>query len=258
MSGTDKVVGILTGVSYISGIDYYKGINEEFGRLVGTGTGLMPRNPTMVMASVNCDEYARLLIDKQWDAVKAYLLKGVDMVVSAGADVIGLASNTAHISADVVEKKYPKVPLVHIADCTAARIRDRLEPAEGRYLVGLVGTEPTMRERYLKDRLARHGVDTLVPESDAALTRIFEAIMKELGAGVFSAETRAFFREEILKLRERGAKGVILGCTEIELLIQQEHLPDDFVVFPSAAIHIETLAAVAAGKVAPGALLPSA
>eukprot|EP01060_Flectonema_neradi_P013309 TRINITY_DN20068_c0_g1_i1.p1 TRINITY_DN20068_c0_g1~~TRINITY_DN20068_c0_g1_i1.p1 ORF type:complete len:252 (+),score=51.96 TRINITY_DN20068_c0_g1_i1:61-816(+) len=245
-----KVIGILSGVSYVSGVDYYKGINEEFGSLVGTGTGLMPKNPLMTMVSVDCDAYARLLCDKKWEAVAKYLMVGIDKLVASGIDCIGLASNTAHICYPFVKEKYPDVDILHIADCTARAIK-----SHGITTVGLLGTEPTMRERYLKDRLSLHGITAIVPESDESLTKIFNFIMKELGANVFLDSTRDFFVSEALKLQDRGCKGLILGCTEIELLIKQEHVPE-LKVFPSAELHIKSLASIAADKASVSDFLP--
>eukprot|EP00755_Sulcionema_specki_P019497 Sspe_Gene.69628::Locus_41053_Transcript_1_1_Confidence_1.000_Length_1675::g.69628::m.69628/K01779/racD; aspartate racemase len=99
------VMGILSGVSYVSGIDYYKGVNEEYGKLVGSGTGLMPRNPLMMMVSVDCDSYAKLLTEKRWEEVRDHLMVGVDKLVAAGVDFLVLASNTAHISVPRIEAK---------------------------------------------------------------------------------------------------------------------------------------------------------
>eukprot|EP01059_Diplonema_ambulator_P007027 TRINITY_DN16567_c0_g1_i1.p1 TRINITY_DN16567_c0_g1~~TRINITY_DN16567_c0_g1_i1.p1 ORF type:complete len:249 (+),score=99.68 TRINITY_DN16567_c0_g1_i1:759-1505(+) len=245
-----KVAGILSGVSYVSGIDYYKGINEQYGELVGSGTGLMPRNPLMIMVSVECDAYAKYLCDKEWGKAQEHLLQGVAMLVKAGVDFIGLASNTAHICSGLVRERYPDVPLVHIADTTAAAIKKA-----GLSKVGLLGTEPTMRESYLKDQLAKHGIEVMVPDDDEVLSQIFQYIMKELGVNVFKDSTRAYFVEAARGLQARGAQGIILGCTEIELLIQQKHIPD-FPVFPSAELHIAALAKVAAGQAQPSEYEP--
>ena len=246
-----KVVGILSGVSYVSGIDYYKGISEQFGTIVGSGTGLMPKNPLMMMVSIDCDAYARLLCDKKWEEVAKYLMSGVDKLIASGIDCIGLASNTAHICYPFIKEKYPDVDVLHIADCTARAIK-----SQGITTVGLLGTEPTMRENYLKDRLALHGITTIVPSTDEALSKIFEFIMKELGANIFKESTREFFVAEARKLQSNGCCGLILGCTEIELLIKQENLPD-FPVFPSAELHINGLAKIAANTAQVSDFLPT-
>ena len=100
--------------------------------------------------------------------------------------------------------------------------------------------------RYLKDRLALHGIETLTPESDDDLRQIFNLIVTELSLNVFTDETRAFFASQVRKLMERGASGVILGCTEIELLELQQELPE-VLLFRSAELHIQAGARIAAG-----------
>ena len=184
-------LGLLTGVSYQSGLDYYKQINEKFMALVPKGK-LMPPNPTLLMVSVDCDEYAALLVNKEWDAVAKYLSHGVARLVKAEADCLVICSNTAHIAVPLVRELHPDLPVLHIADTTAKAIRDR-----GLTRVGLLGTEPTMREEYLKAQLRKHGVECVVPESDADLSQIFQFIMDELGFGVLKESTRAFFVAQV-------------------------------------------------------------
>ena len=245
------VVGILSGISYISGIDYYKGINDKVTQLVPK-KHLMPPNPLMVLVSVDCDEYARRLVAKDWEGVSKYLASSVERLVAAGADFLVIASNTGHICCPTLARLYPSLPVLHIADCTARAIK-----AQGFSTVGLLGTEPTMRESYLKDRLAAHGLAVLVPERDEDLKQIFQHIVHELGFNVFKDETRAFFAAQVRALAARGAQGVILGCTEIELLIQQEHV-SEVPLYQSAALHIEAVAQVLAGQAGPRDFAPAA
>ena len=235
------VLGLLTGISYVSGVDYYRGISERFGVLLGGKGKLMPRNPLLSLVSVDCDEYAYALTQERWDDVYAHLLSGVDMLVASGIDVLVIVSNTGHMCLPVVAAKHPSLRVLHIADCTARAIT-----ARGFTKVGLLGTEPTMRRRYLKDRLALHGVETLVPERDEDLRQIFTYIMKELGQNVFADSTRAFFADQVAKLVSAGCQGVILGCTEIELLELADVCPG-VPLFRSAELHIEACARVAAG-----------
>ena len=138
------VVGILTGVSYVSGVDYYKNVNEQFGKLVGIRHVIKP-NPLMVLVSVDCDVYAKLLCERDFAAVYAHLARGVDRLVAGGADFLVIASNTAHMALPAVRARHPALPVLHIADATAREIA-----ARGLARVGLLGTEPTMREDYLK------------------------------------------------------------------------------------------------------------
>ena len=234
-------LGLLTGVSYQSGLDYYKNINEQYMELMPKGK-LMSPNPSLAMVSVDCDEYASLLVAEEWDAVSQYLSRGVERLVKAEPDCcLVICSNTAHLAVPLVRQLNPTLPILHIADVTAQAIK-----AKGLRRVGLLGTEPTMREDYLKAQLARHGVECIVPESDADLQQIFQFIMEELGFGEFKESTRAFFAAQVRALHARGAEGVVLGCSEIELLLRQQDTPD-VPLFPSAQLHIAAAARVAAG-----------
>ena len=159
-------LGLLTGVSYQSGLDYYKNINEQYMQLVPKGR-LMPPNPRLTMVSLDCDEYASMLVTKEWDAVAQYLCRGVDQLVKAEPDCcLVICSNTAHLAVPLIRQLHPTLPVLHIADATARAIK-----AQGLSRVGLLGTEPTMRESYLKVQLLKHGIECIVPESDADLKR---------------------------------------------------------------------------------------
>ena len=245
-------LGLLTGVSYQSGLDYYKNINERYMKLVPKGK-LMPPNPLLLMVSVDCDEYAAMLaIDKDWDGVARYIAKGVDRLVLAGAGCLVICSNTAHLAVPLVRELHPSLPVLHIADTTAKAIKER-----GLTRIGLLGTEPTMREEYLKLQLRKHGLEIITPDEDADLKQIFQFIMDELGFGEFKESTRAFFVEQVHKLAARGAEGVVMGCTEIELLLRQQDTPQ-VPLFASAELHIEAAARVAAGLSTPHDYMPAA
>jgi aspartate racemase len=244
------VVGILSGISCVSGVDYYSGISLKYGEHLGKGH-LMNPNPLLCMVSVDCDEYAKMLTEENWEGVREHLACGVGKLEAAGVDFLCIASNTGHISVPTVRARWPELPILHIADCTARAILGR-----GMSTVGLLGTEPTMREDYLKDQLALHGLSTIVPDSDDDLKQIFVFIMEELGFNVFKDPTRAFFVDQIQKLAARGAEGVILGCTEIELLELQPHVPE-IPLFRSAELHIAAAARVCAGLDGVGDYSPS-
>jgi aspartate racemase len=246
---TSPTLGILTGISYVSGLDYYKGINEIV--MAGRPKGhLMAPNPAIVMVSVDCDLYAHYLTLKDFEAVDEHLLAGVRKLVAAGCDLLVIASNTGHICVPVVEVQFPKLKILHIADCCAYQMKK-----QGFTKVGLVGTKPTMEEDYLKSRLARHGITTLVPEAEQTREEIYEIITQELSYNVFRDESRARMVNVIRELEAQGVEACILGCTEIELLVQQEHLPT-LPLIPSAAIHIQSAAGILLGKVALEAYTP--
>jgi aspartate racemase len=242
-------MGILTGISYVSGLDYYKGVNEEYAKIVGK-KHLMPPNPLLIMVSVDCDIYAKHLVANEWAAVYQHLLAGVSRLVGAGCDYLVIASNTGHMCVPTVRSAFPKLRILHIADCTAAAIKKK-----GLKKIGLLGTEPTMRESYLKDQLAKHGLEIIAPDKDEDLTQIFKFIMDELGFNIFKPTTLEFFKAQVRKLQARGCEGVILGCTEIELLIKQKDTPD-VPLFASAELHISVAAEVQAGETTVEDIMP--
>ena len=246
---TLPALGILTGISYISGLDYYRGINERFCADMPQGHLMVP-NPPIVMASVDCDEYVHYLTLGAFDKVAEHILHGVRKLVAAGCDLLVIASNTGHISVPAIEQEFPALRILHIADCFAFRLKQR-----GISNVGLIGTKPTMEEDYLKARLSLHGITTVVPAEEKIQEEIYEIICQELSFNIFNDESRARMVESILGLKARGAEACILGCTEIELLVKQEHV-SDLALFPSAAIHIEIAANVLLEKIALEDVLP--
>lgn len=236
----EQWMGLLTGISYQSGIDYYSNINMKYTQMMPLKHCMQP-NPKMILASIDCDPYAKACLDQQYEKVIQLLLQGVNRLVAAGADWLVLCSNTAHISVPSIQEAHPKLPILHIGDTTSYAVK-----AAGFTKVGLLGTAPTMRESYLKDQLAKHGIETLVPETEAELDQIFEAIVNELSFAKFEDSTRQFFLDQIDKLVSRGCSGVILGCTEIELLVNENHT--GVPLFKTAELHIDAAAKIAAGK----------
>ena len=230
----------------VSGMDYYKGINESYANLMTSTNSdkeIRP-NPLILMASIDCSAYAAMLCAEpiDVDGVSKHICEGVEMLVRGGVSFVVLASNTAHISVPMIRQMFPELPVLHIADPTASAIR-----AVGASCVGLLGTEPTMLHDYLKNQLAKHGVMVLVPDSKTESAQIFQYIVEELSCNIFNASTRHFFIEQIRALAARGAQGVILGCTEIELLVAQADVPE-VPLFCSAQLHIEAATQIAAGR----------
>jgi len=184
-------LGLLTGISYQSGVDYYSKINGKFHALVEKKYVIKP-NPNITMVSVDCDEYCKFLDAAQWDTAVGFLMKGVDKIMAAGCDVMGIVSNTGHLAYDAISRKYPDVSVVHIADCTAAAIK-----AKGLSKIALLGTKATMTQSYLISRFAAHGIECLVPEAEEDLDRIFNCIKYELGFGVMTNESRNYFLQQV-------------------------------------------------------------
>lgn len=243
-------LGILTGISYVSGVDYYRGIHERV--LAATPVRhLMPPNPPMTLVSIDCDTYAHHLTEHEFERVHRHLLDGVDKLVATGCDLLVIASNTGHICVPAVEAAHPGLDILHIADCSAHKLR-RL----GVTTVGLVGTQPTMEQPYLKERLARHGITTITPNDPDARSEIYRIIYEELSLNEFVPASRDRIVAEIRTLADRGAAACILGCTEIELLVQQKHIPE-LPIIPSAETHIDVIADVLLGNAQLADVLPT-
>ncbi|GAA1975722.1 aspartate/glutamate racemase family protein [Nocardioides panacihumi] len=218
-----RKVGLLGGMSWESSALYYKLVNEGVRDRLG---GL--HSAACVMASVDFAAIERLQVSGEWTQAGELLAAEARGLVAAGAECIVLCTNTMHkVAADI--ESAVEVPLLHLVDVTAAAVREA-----GLSRVALLGTRFTMEEPFYRDRMAQNGVETLVP--DAAERAIVNAVIyDELVIGVIRQDSRDRFRAIIERLAEAGADGVILGCTEIELLVSPQDSPVR--VFASTALH---------------------
>ena len=226
-----RTIGLIGGMSWESSALYYRLLNEGVARELG---GL--HSARCILASVDFAEVERLQVAGDWDAAGVMLAEVARGLQAAGADLPVLCTNTMHKVAPAIEAAVG-IPLLHLADCTAAAVR-----AAGMDTVGLLGTAFTMEQAFYRDRLAGHGLTVLVPDADdrAAVHRI---IYDELCLGVVEPASRRRYRDVIERFAGAGAQGVILGCTEIELLIDagDSVLP----VFPTTRLHAEAAVAAA-------------
>ena len=165
----------------------------------------------------------------------ALILDAAERVIRAGADFLVIASNTCHMCIPAIRRLHPYFPILHIADCCAMELK-----RNGIKCVGLVGTAHTMKGDYIVSRLKAHGLKVVVPISDEVHQEMERIIEKELSFNKFEEKSRKFFVDTIRNdlVAKQGAEGVILGCTEIELLVKQKHLPE-VPVFNSAQLHID-------------------
>lgn len=220
-----RTIGMLGGMSWESTAEYYRLANQLVRERLG---GV--HSARVVLDSLDFADVEVLQADGRWDEAGALLADRARAVVAAGADVVVLCTNTMHLVIEDVEQAVD-VPVLHIADAAAARIR-----SAGLDRVGLLGTAFTMEQDFYRDRLAGHGLEVLVPEADDR-TLVHRVIYEELVRGVVSETSRAAYRDVIARLVERGAQGVVLGCTEIELLVGDADSPVP--VFPTTRIHVE-------------------
>lgn len=223
-----RTLGLLGGMSWESTLPYYRLLNERVRERLG---GL--HSAKLLLYSVDFAEIETLQHRGEWEVAGALLADAAVRLQDAGAQALLICTNTMHRVAGQIEAA-TTVPLLHIADATAQRIH-----AAGLSRVGLLGTRFTMEQAFYRERLERSGLDVVVPDA-AARERIHAIIYDELCRGVILEESRAFYRQAIAALVEQGAQGVILGCTEIALLVGD----DDAAVplFDTARIHAEAAA----------------
>ncbi|MFD9307523.1 aspartate/glutamate racemase family protein [Streptomyces sp. NPDC060048] len=220
-----KTIGLIGGMSWESTAEYYRILNERTRERLG---GL--HSARCVLYSVDFAEIEQLQAQGRWEEAGAVLADAARSLEAAGADLLLLCTNTMHRVAEHIEAATP-VPLLHLADATAAAVR-----AAGLRRVGLLGTAFTMEQDFYRGRLAAGGLDVRVPDADGRAL-VHRVIYEELCLGVVRDQSRAAYRRVVEDLVAEGAEGVILGCTEIELLIGPEDSPVP--VFPTARLHAE-------------------
>lgn len=221
-----KTIGMLGGMSWESTLSYYKSINEGVKEQLG---GL--NSAKICMYSVNFEEIEKLQHSGRWDETASILSDATTSIEKAGADFILICTNTMHKVAPEIEANI-NIPILHIADATAEKLLEN-----GVKKVGLLGTSFTMEQDFYKGRLTdKFGIDVVIPEQkDRA--KIHDVIYQELCLGQIRDGSRSVYIDIIDKLKVQGAEAVILGCTEIALLVQQKDT--DMLLFDTTAIHAE-------------------
>ena len=203
-----KTIGLIGGMSWESTVDYYRRLNELVKARLGG-----QHSAKIILNSVDFAEIEELQRLAAWDEAGARLAQAARSLETAGADFLLLCTNTMHKVAPAIESA-TRLPLLHIADATAAAIH-----RQGVERVGLLGTRFTMEQDFYRGRLVnRHGLDVIVPEN-AERDVVHDVIYQELCLGEVRAESRDAYRRIIANLVERGAQGIILGCTEIAMLV---------------------------------------
>jgi aspartate racemase len=219
-------IGLLGGMSWESSIEYYRFVNEATRDRLG---GL--HSADCIMRSVDFAEIEELQRTGEWDTAGRRLAGEARALEAAGAQLLVLCTNTMHKVADAITAA-TDVPLIHIADTTAHAIREA-----GLQTVGLLATGYTMEQDFYVGRLReRHGLDVIVPEDDDRAL-VHRVIYDELCVGVVRDDSREEYRRVIRRLVERGAEAILLGCTEIELLIGPEDSPVP--TFDTTRLHAE-------------------
>ncbi len=221
-----KTIGLLGGMTWHSTLEYYRLINSGIQQRLGGS-----HSARCLLYSLDFAEIEKLQAAGEWKELSGFMIQAAKRVAQAGADFLVICANTMHRMSDEVEGAVP-IPLLHIVDAAAAEIHK-----QGLRTIGLLGTRFTMEQDFYRERLEkRHCLKVLIP---AATERqmIHEIIYEELGRGIISQTSKAAYLAIIRELHARGAQGIILGCTEIPLLIH----PGDYSIplFDTTAIHAE-------------------
>ncbi len=219
-----KTIGLLGGMSWESTVSYYQFINERVRERLGE-----QHSAKICLYSVDFDEIERLQHAGAWDRTAVVLTDAARRVERCGADFLVICTNTMHKVAPEIEKGI-SIPILHIADATAEAISDR-----GLKTVGLLGTKFTMEQDFYRGKLeSEYSLKVLIPD-EAERDLVHRVIYEELCLGEIKENSRDNFLEIIQNLHNKGAQGVILGCTEIALLVKQKHT--DVPLFDTTMLH---------------------
>ncbi len=219
-----KTIGLIGGMTWVSSIEYYRIINETVKEKLG---GL--HSAKSIMYSVDFAIMEDLMNKGNWKGIAQILTDIAINLEKAGADLILICTNTMHKLAEEIEEKI-KIPLIHIADAAAEKVKEK-----GLKKIGLLGTKFTMEQDFYKGRMnQKYGLEVLVPEAEDRI-KINDVIFKELGLEIIKESSKKVYLEIIQKLINKGVEGIVLGCTEIPLLIKQEDV--SIPVFNTTEIH---------------------
>ena len=223
-----KTIGLIGGMSWESTVTYYQIINETIKNRLG---GL--HSAKCILYSVDFDEIEKYQASGEWDKSADVLSEAAQALERAGADYIVICTNTMHKVAPEIGRRI-HIPILHIADMTAAELQK-----QGIKKVGLLGTKYTMRQDFYKNILIEQGIEVVIP-NDADVDVVNRIIYDELCLGKISEQSKDIYLDIIMKLAQDGAQGIILGCTEIGLLVRQSDT--DIPLFDTTLIHAEQAA----------------
>jgi aspartate racemase len=227
-----KKIGLIGGISWVSTADYYKLINEGINKKMG---GL--NFSECLIYSFNYADIKRNNDANDWDATFEMLFKGCQFLKSGGAEAIILCANTMHLIADRLQEAID-LPIIHIASVTAVEIqKQKLKK------VALLGTKFTMELDFFKEKLIAKGIEVIIPEKQEDKDFIHYTVFEELGRGIVTDESKKRYLKISDELIKNGAEGIILGCTEIPLIIKENDVPvpifDTTMIHANAAIEFQ-------------------
>jgi aspartate racemase len=218
-----KKIGLIGGISWVSTVDYYKSINMGINEALG---GL--NFAECIIYSFNYAEIKKNNDNNDWDLTFKMISEASELLKAAGAEAILLCANTMHMIADKLQKKI-NIPVIHIAGVTATEIKKH-----NVHKVGLLGTKFTMEREFFTSKLKEENIEFIIPDAEDR-EFIHYTIFEELGRGLILEQSKERYISIINKLEQNGAQGVILGCTEIPLLIKPEDI--NITIFDTLQIH---------------------
>ncbi|WP_369710591.1 aspartate/glutamate racemase family protein [Leptotrichia sp. HSP-334] len=223
-----KIIGLIGGMSWESTVTYYKIINETVKEKLG---GL--HSAKCILYSIDFQEIEECQANGNWEKSGEILGEAANNLEKAGADFIVICTNTMHKVINQIKEKI-SIPILHIAEMTAEKILEK-----GLKNIALLGTKYTMEQGFYKSKLIEKGINVIIPDKND-IEIINKVIYDELCLGTINSNSKKKFLEIVDKLRSKGAEGIILGCTEIGLLIKNEDT--DVPLFDTAVIHAEEAA----------------
>ena len=216
-----RLLGLIGGTSWHSTVVYYRMINEQVANHIGSQA-----NPPLLLYSLNVE----LMRSQDWDRIRANYLEIALTLQNAGAKGILICANTPHLVYDFIQPKLD-IPILHIADAVGQQTLSM-----GLKTLGLLGTKPTMTGGFISEHLKDHfGVSTLIP-GERDIPKAHHYIAAELTQGQFTEEARTYFKEQMGVLKSKGAQGIILGCTELTLLLDQRD--SDLPLLDTTQLHV--------------------
>lgn len=220
-----KTIGLIGGTSWQSTLEYYRLINQQVAEKLGGH-----HSAKIAMFSIDFSEAEFFINKNDFDGLARLITDAAISVQNAGAELLLICANTMHLTAEPVQKAI-SIPLIHIADATIVAIKEK-----GLNTIGLLGTQFTMEQNFYKERFIKQGIQILVPEQD---DRVFiqQTIFNELFFGIKNPDSKLRFLRIIEDMEQKGSRGIILGCTEIPLLIQSVDVK--IPLFDTTEIHVK-------------------
>ncbi|MBU2995416.1 amino acid racemase [Cellulophaga baltica] len=219
-----NVLGLIGGTSWHSTVEYYTAINTAVNKNFGNNT-----NPPLIVYTINQSEVHRFQKENKWDSIANMLVSAGKHLTDAGAKSVMFCANTPHKMYDEVQSKLD-IPVIHIADATAKEINK-----EGIKKVGFLGTKYSMQGDFITGRIEKNGIEVVVPEDEEVINELQRIIEEELTYGVVEKDSKKYVLNVISNLKEKGATGIVLGCTEFPLMIFQDDLETP--IFDTTEIH---------------------